>query len=29
MGINNSTLVAAESCDLVGRYVIDAVVHGS
>jgi len=29
MGINNSTPVAAESCDLVGRYVIDAVVHGS
>jgi hypothetical protein len=28
MGINNSTPVAADSYDIVGRYVIDAVVHG-
>jgi hypothetical protein len=28
MGINNSTPVAADSYDIVGRHVIDAVVHG-
>ena len=28
MGINNSTPVAADSYNIVGRYVIDAVVHG-
>jgi len=28
MGINNSTSVAGDSYDIVGRYVIDAVVHG-
>lgn len=28
MGINNSTPVAADSYDIVGRYVIDAVVPG-
>ena len=28
MGINSSTPVAADSYNIVGRYVIDAVVHG-
>ncbi len=28
MGINNGTPVAADSYDIVGRYVIVAVVHG-
>jgi hypothetical protein len=27
-GINNSTPVAGGSCDIVGWYDIDAVVHG-
>ena len=26
-GINNSTPVAADGYDIIGRYVIDAVVH--